>query len=417
LIKVKDVSSSAYDECSTFFTINNSAIFSSFSYQTSACNSIVAFTNKSSSSAVTYLWEFGDGSTSTEKSPEHKYLVPGDYNVKLTVSDGTNSSSKIKIVSADFAPLPEDVKAEAQSEGSVNLSANASGTINWYDVATGGTPIATGNSANVISSATTFYAENVTGDETTYKVGEPEKGTQGGYYPYNDNEAIWGLKFDALTDITIKSVKVYNGESTEGGYTGERVIIVKDGSGNTIAQTVVNVIDGEQRLDLNMKIPKGSGYLLLADNKLGFWRDNAGTFTYPYTVNGIVSIIADVRYDGVTNTDYYHFFYDWEVATGTESCTSERVKVDLVTGLEDLKESEISIYPNPATNYVYINNLPNSNCNVILYNSSMQQVKSLKSNGSSDLSVDFNELSSGVYFCRVASENNILTMKKIVIVK
>jgi hypothetical protein len=229
---------------------------------------------------------------------------------------------------------------------------------------------------------------------------------------------MWGLQFDADEDITLKSVKVWNGTSSEGSYTGDRTFTVFNSSGATIATATVNIKDGEQRLELNMQIPKGTDYRLISDKHKGMWRDTKGA-SFPYSIGGVVNIKNGVRYDGVMPDDLtaYYFFYDWEVATGGATCTSERVKVDLVTELGENKENSISIYPNPATNYVYINNLPNSNCNVILYNSSMQQVKSLKSNGSSDLRINFNKLSSGIYFCRVASENNILTMKKIVIVK
>ncbi len=45
----------------------------------------------------TYLWDFGDGNTSTEASPTHTYSTPGDYTVSLTVNDGQGQEeSEIK---------------------------------------------------------------------------------------------------------------------------------------------------------------------------------------------------------------------------------------------------------------------------------------------------------------------------------
>lgn len=44
----------------------------------------VTFTNKSKG-ASRYLWNFGDGNTSTLKHPEHIYSQPGSYKVELTV--------------------------------------------------------------------------------------------------------------------------------------------------------------------------------------------------------------------------------------------------------------------------------------------------------------------------------------------
>lgn len=44
----------------------------------------VKFTNLSSGNAKSYIWDFGDGTTSTEKSPLHIYAKSGYYVVKLT---------------------------------------------------------------------------------------------------------------------------------------------------------------------------------------------------------------------------------------------------------------------------------------------------------------------------------------------
>jgi PKD repeat protein len=40
-----------------------------------------------SGAQITYSWDFGDGATSTEKSPAHKYSKRGNYKVVLTVSN------------------------------------------------------------------------------------------------------------------------------------------------------------------------------------------------------------------------------------------------------------------------------------------------------------------------------------------
>jgi hypothetical protein len=52
-----------------------------------------------------------------------------------------------------------------------------------------------------------------------------------------------------------------------------------------------------------------------------------------------------------------------------------------------------------------------------LYNSNMQQIKSLQSNGSSNMQIDFNELPSGIYFCKVIYLDNATTVKKVVLIK
>jgi hypothetical protein len=47
---------------------------------------------------LSYLWNFGDGSTSIEENPVHIYSKSNNYNVTLTVTDGENSDSITKVV-------------------------------------------------------------------------------------------------------------------------------------------------------------------------------------------------------------------------------------------------------------------------------------------------------------------------------
>jgi gliding motility-associated-like protein len=59
-----------------------------FSFDRTCADHPITFTNLSfisNSLPVTYLWNFGDSSTSTAFSPTHTYLNPGNYQVRLTV--------------------------------------------------------------------------------------------------------------------------------------------------------------------------------------------------------------------------------------------------------------------------------------------------------------------------------------------
>jgi PKD repeat protein len=55
-----------------------------------------------SKNAVSYLWDFGNGVTSTEKVPTYAYPSCGYYSVKLTVTD---SNGKTDTVSHDLPAL------------------------------------------------------------------------------------------------------------------------------------------------------------------------------------------------------------------------------------------------------------------------------------------------------------------------
>ncbi|SDF01454.1 PKD domain-containing protein, partial [Cellulophaga baltica] len=60
------------------------------------------------SNPITYLWDFGDGGSSTEVNPNHTYTTTGVYNASLTVSDGslTNTSS-FTVNARDFVIFTE----------------------------------------------------------------------------------------------------------------------------------------------------------------------------------------------------------------------------------------------------------------------------------------------------------------------
>ncbi|WP_281085411.1 PKD domain-containing protein, partial [Methanosarcina acetivorans] len=56
----------------------------------------VNFTDQSTESPTSWLWDFGDGSTSTEKNPAHTYTADGNYSVKLTVTNASGSDDELK---------------------------------------------------------------------------------------------------------------------------------------------------------------------------------------------------------------------------------------------------------------------------------------------------------------------------------
>jgi gliding motility-associated-like protein len=57
----------------------------------------VKFTNLSTGPGLTYTWDFGDGSSSTDANPSHSYLTEGQFTIKLYIRDQygcTDSSTK-----------------------------------------------------------------------------------------------------------------------------------------------------------------------------------------------------------------------------------------------------------------------------------------------------------------------------------
>lgn len=56
----------------------------------------VTFTNQSTGNPTSYSWNFGDGGTSTAASPTYSYATPGTYTVTLTATNSCGSDQEIK---------------------------------------------------------------------------------------------------------------------------------------------------------------------------------------------------------------------------------------------------------------------------------------------------------------------------------
>ena len=86
---------------------------------------LVSFTDLSAG-ATSWSWDFGDGLSSTERSPTHLYTLPGSYSVSLRVANalGTDEILRTGLVSVGAAPaqrtfLPvADARVNEASPGS-----------------------------------------------------------------------------------------------------------------------------------------------------------------------------------------------------------------------------------------------------------------------------------------------------------
>jgi PKD repeat protein len=74
----------------TFEAMNiNKPIANFISQNPTNCSPALVSFSDLSSNAVSWLWDFGDGSNSTIQSPGHVYNIPGFYTIKLTVTNNT----------------------------------------------------------------------------------------------------------------------------------------------------------------------------------------------------------------------------------------------------------------------------------------------------------------------------------------
>ena len=70
---------------------------------------LITFQDKSTGSISSYLWDFGDGATSTLQNPQHTYTAAGTFTVKLQVTNAAGSDEKVlvNLIAVTTPPPPQ----------------------------------------------------------------------------------------------------------------------------------------------------------------------------------------------------------------------------------------------------------------------------------------------------------------------
>ena len=227
----------------------------------------------------------------------------------------------------------------------ITIEAEADGDVFWMDENLNIINNGLFYQTNPLTENATYYVyqEQVVNPGSIQNVGEQNHICDGGpYCDYSGTVYNGGLHFQALDEFTLNSVKVYTGTA------GERTIQLMNSDLNNIIETItVNVPESEENgyvINLNWTIPYGE-YIIttdailnnanFGDNNPLFKRTTGGLPTFPYIVNEIVSI-NEGYFNDYENGDnpgfspaYYYYFYDWEIASSDESCTSPSVEIEI----------------------------------------------------------------------------------------
>ncbi len=95
-----------------------------FSFSIDHLTKEVTFTNTSTGGNI-YLWDFGDGNTSTEANPIHTYEADGTYTVTLTVTNAAGTSESISyevIVDLNNVCSGDDPQSENAADFHISFS-------------------------------------------------------------------------------------------------------------------------------------------------------------------------------------------------------------------------------------------------------------------------------------------------------
>ncbi|MBP7155122.1 MAG: hypothetical protein KBA60_03875 [Flavobacteriales bacterium] len=254
---------------------------------------------------TSYAWS--NGATTRTITP----TTSGSYTCTISGNCGTDAAT----TSVTFlnAATPVGTGAQIPGPGQATLQATG-GNVHWYDAASGGGEVGTGNqfTTPLISGTTTYWAENqVVQPGLSGNVGKTNNSGGGGYGTFDQH-----LVFDSFRPCKLRSVKVYAQSA------GNRTFQVLTSAGDLVAQATVNVPNGESRVTLNLDLPQASNLRLkVTATSINLYRNTSGT-TFPYTISNLVSVRTSSAGD-----QYYYYCYDWDVAEPDLTCASARVPV------------------------------------------------------------------------------------------
>jgi hypothetical protein len=351
-----------------------------------------------------FLWSTGETTQSITVNQA------GSYTCEVTNYCGTNTSEPFVVNQVVTAP-PALTGDTVCVSGTMTLTANASGTVTWYDE--NGILVGTGNTfvTPVLTQTTTYQAMNTDSYSDTLSLEPHNNGIGGGGYINTEQYEV----FTAHEEFTLNSVLVY--AQSAGNITIER----QDDTGMMMNTLTVSVPAGPSRVQLGWNIMPDSNMRLVGKNLSGngLYRNN-NSASYPYEIEDLVTITG-----ASAGASYYYYFYDWELLTTNSTCGSEMVSVDAVVescasiGENILFQRSIKLAPNPS----------NGNFNVEFateYDGELEfQILSSVGNivhtesfnhttGVNTIKVDQSKLAKGLYFFNLVFEGKDYTSRIVI---
>lgn len=229
---------------------------------------------------------------------------------------------------------------EICSGNSVTLTATSTADdIRWYNAATGGTQLGTGETFNtpVLSTTTSFWAEARVPNPA---MGTPTSGGARVAPATNSGTTVntasdpWGLSFNATQEFILNSVDVFLTSSTPGTV----VLYFKDSSYNIIQTFNIPVPAGgtssnpvQYTLPLNITVPVGNQYRLLVESGPAMVRELAVASAFPAPI-GSVGVVTGgtINNNPNSNTTSYYFLYNWNYTPSAPPCISDRVEHEII---------------------------------------------------------------------------------------
>ncbi|HRH06932.1 MAG TPA: hypothetical protein PLN13_00005, partial [Bacteroidia bacterium] len=318
-----------------------------FGFNTTICaGSSTDLTTDIEIPGATYLWE----SSSTIGGP---YTTASGVNNLATYSTGPlNASTYYRVTftcpsSSPVTSTPVLVTANAGSISATNSpqmvnclgdAANLTATpglnttIVWYDVATGGSPLGSGNSISVTPTTlpATYYAEPTTTAYTNQYTNGGQKVLSNGFGTSSSGTGV-STRFTTIASIRVDAIKVLPTS------TGTLTVVLQNSGSSTVLQTFSMAVSAAQvgnfiNVPVNFAIA-GSGSFQLTTSGVPCTYYSSGFPVGAYSASymfmgGVMTIVGSSSTEtGATSTSVYGTAFDWTITTSCPSGLAARIPV------------------------------------------------------------------------------------------
>jgi Zn-dependent metalloprotease/PKD repeat protein len=359
------------------------------------CNGNNQFFNRTQLGANSFLWNFGDGTTSTEENPNHYYQTNGIYTVSLTATNsaGSNTMTRPNSVNVNMPVGPTMVGDTNCINGRFKLAATGSGTLNWYETAT---------NTNKVFVGDTFRLNGIMRD-TSYFVSSFYVNPKVTGVPFlingngNHSTASAEIYFDVFKPTIIESFILNSNRS------GYREILLKDNGGEIIDKRSIYVPGSPSQVSVNLEVPTGLNYSLSVGSANPDLYINTTGASYPYNFSNFMSITGSSL--GAAGYPFFYFFIAKELP-----CQSERSIVNaivdttcIITSTQSIDKvnNKISIYPNPTNSIINIERPSKLRMSLLVTDLIGKEVIVMSNIIDDKFSIDMTELTSGVYLVKI----------------
>ena len=391
----------------------------------------------------TLKWYKDDVEITGESSTTYTLEAVGTYKAEVNTTDGCLRSDEIVVADGGAQTLVVSASNDGEfcpsgANSDVTLTVTGGeGQYVFYDVPEEGEALATGasfvvNSNHVSNGETkTFYVQEPSGTPISLGGSESVNSTTFANLSTNNNWNNYRVVVSVLEKVTLESVDIVLDDIWPVPVSPAIAVTVYElGTNNAVVTKTVELngddilyVDGTthplNKVQLDLEIPEGNYEISFIGSTFAFnTSQSVVDFSDPkFTSEGVVEI------KGVNLTSGWNYpevdgthigIYNWVFKSGSAGACG-RASIDVTSrcgvGLNEVLGSEISVYPNPATDVVNIDlgNINAENSVIELYSSVGQLVmsKNILSVSGNQTQFETTDLDGGLYFIKVLTEGKV----------